>query len=413
YQYIHFKPCAFMTNRLTVTNWFDFINLDNYYLQWTVEANGTAIDSGKLDFPTIKPHSSVEMEIPFKTIVPDNREYFLKVEALPRTSLPYASKGHIAAFEQWQLPVAKVEEQPKQAVGEVKVKQTTDAIRFDGKQFTATFSTSNGEMTSLIYNNKSMILSGLQPNFWRALTDNDVANGTSERCGTWNNIAKKMNLIDIKVSNPSTDGNVQLITKYALPEQESTLDIAYIVCANGNIRVKMSFVPGNKPLPEIPRFGMRMILPKEYDQMSWFGRGPHENYADRKTSAAIGLYHASVWEQYHPYVRAQETGNKCDVRRLTLCDTMGNGLLITGAQPLSISAWNFPMEAINYKPFAVERKHGGSVEKQELVWLNIDMMQMGVGGDNTWGAQVHPEYTITPKAMSYSFTIQPTKQALN
>ena len=168
----------------------------------------------------------------------------------------------------------------------------------------------------------------------------------------------------------------------------------------------MHFIPGNRPLPEMPRLGMRMILPAEYDQMTWFGRGPHENYADRKTGAAIGLYTATVWEQFHPYVRAQETGNKTDVRWVALRDHTGEGLLFIGDEPLHVSAWNFPQEDIDYVAFNTERRHGGSIRKKDMVWLNIDHLQMGVGGDNTWGAQVHPEYTITPHEWSYGFSIQ-------
>ena len=140
---------------------------------------------------------------------------------------------------------------------------------------------------------------------------------------------------------------------------------------------------------------------------SWLGRGPQENYLDRNTNALIGVYSATVWEQYHPYVRAQETANHCDVRWVALRNKAGEGILVTGDKPLSVSAWNFRMEDIDYIPFRIERRHGGGIEKKDLVWLNIDHKQMGVGGDNTWGAQVHPEYTITPNECEYSFTIQP------
>ena len=152
---------------------------------------------------------------------------------------------------------------------------------------------------------------------------------------------------------------------------------------------------------------MRMILPAEYDVMTWLGRGPQENYADRKTGYPIGLYTATVWEQFHPYVRAQETGNKTDVRWVALRNKAGEGLLITGEEPLNVSAWNFPLEDIDYVAFNTERRHGGSIMKKDMVWLNIDHRHMGVGGDNTWGAQVHPEYTITPHEWQYSFTMQP------
>lgn len=189
--------------------------------------------------------------------------------------------------------------------------------------------------------------------------------------------------------------------------QGSTLQTIYDIHPDGAVRVSMHFTPGKQALSEMPRLGMRMILPAEYEMMSWLGRGPQENYADRKTGALIGLYNATVWEQFHPYVRAQETANHCDVRWVALRNAAGEGLLVTGEEPLSVSAWNFPMEDIEYRPSQVERRHGGSILKKDMVWLNIDHQQMGVGGDNTWGAQVHPEYTITPHEWKYSFTLQP------
>ncbi len=111
-----------------------------------------------------------------------------------------------------------------------------------------------------------------------------------------------------------------------------------------------------------------------------------ETYADRKTGALIGLYNATVWEQFHPYVRAQETANHCDVRWVALRNAAGEGMLVVGEEPLSVSAWNFPMEDIEYRPSQMERRHGGSIQKKDMVWLNIDHKQMGVGGDNTLGS---------------------------
>ena len=141
--------------------------------------------------------------------------------------------------------------------------------------------------------------------------------------------------------------------------------------------------------------------------MQWFGRGPHENYNDRNSGAAIDLYKASVWEQFFPYNRAQETANKTDVRWMSLQNLQGEGIMVKGSQPLNVSCWNFPQKDIEYVPFDILRKHGGSVEKKDMVWVNIDLEQQGVGGDTTWGAKTHPEYTITPNAKSYSFDISP------
>lgn len=342
----------------------------------------------------------------------DEKEYFLKLEAITKDATALIPKGHVVAFEQWALPTQQ-DKHPSTLSNKqnhsdllIKTEQSPEAIILTGKQFRIVFSTINGDMTELSFKGKNRIKEGLRANFWRPLTDNDVANGQLGRCGIWKFAGRNAHLSDIVWTEEDNRQSATVTTTYLLEEQESTLNVVYQVQADGEIHVTMHFIPGNRPLPEMPRLGMRMILPAEYDQMTWFGRGPHENYADRKTGAAIGLYTATVWEQFHPYVRAQETGNKTDVRWVALRDHTGEGLLFIGDEPLHVSAWNFPQEDIDYVAFNTERRHGGSIRKKDMVWLNIDHRQMGVGGDNTWGAQVHPEYTITPHEWSYGFSIQ-------
>lgn len=409
YQNIAFEPVAFMQNRIKVTNRFDYTTLDNYQLFWAVEANGETIRSGKMNFPTLLPHQAKEMEIPMGTLpAVDNKEYFLTLRAFSKQATGAVPAGHEVAIEQMQLPV-RLEKAQEQVSGQIEKTETEDAIIIQGKtrDFSISFSKKTGEMTSLKYDGKEMLLAGLQPNFWRGITDNDVANGTQERCATWREAGKKMVLKSIKTQADNQKATVT--ADFDMPEQESQMQITYQMLANGNVEVNMHFIPGNKALPEMPRLGMRMILKGDYDQMTWLGRGPQENYADRKSGYLIGKYSASVWEQYHPYVRAQETANKCDVRWFTLASKAGAGIRVEGAEPLSVSAWNFPQDDLLYVPSTIEHRHGGCVDKKDMVWVNIDHLQMGVGGDNTWGAMVHPEYTITPKEWSYSFTIKNLK----
>lgn len=409
YQNIAFEPVAFMQNRIKVTNRFDYTTLDNYQLFWAVEANGETIRSGKMNFPTLLPHQAKEMEIPMGTLpAADNKEYFLTLRAFSKQATGAVPAGHEVAIEQMQLPV-RLEKAQEQVSGQIEKTETEDAITIQGKtkDFCVSFSKKTGEMTSLKYDGKEMLLAGLQPNFWRGITDNDVANGTQERCATWREAGKKMVLKGIKTQADNQKATVT--ADFDMPEQESQMQITYQMLANGNVEVNMHFTPGNKALPEMPRLGMRMILKGDYDQMTWLGRGPQENYADRKSGYLIGKYSASVWEQYHPYVRAQETANKCDVRWFTLASKAGAGIRVEGAEPLSVSAWNFPQDDLLYVPSTIEHRHGGCVDKKDMVWVNIDHLQMGVGGDNTWGAMVHPEYTITPKEWSYSFTIKNLK----
>lgn len=405
YQNIAFEAVPFMQNRIKVTNRFDYITLDNYQLAWAVEANGETLKSGKMDFPHLLPHTSGEVEIPMGALPASaDKEYFLTLRAYSKKLSGAIPAGHEVAIEQMQLPVQLVKK-AEVAVGQLKKTETADEISINGTGYSVTFSKKSGEMTSLKYDGKEMLIAGLQPNFWRGITDNDVANGTQERCATWQYAGSKMVLKSIKDEAASVENKAKIVASFDMPEQESQLEVTYEVLPNGNIGVNMHFIPGNKPLPEMPRLGMRMILKKDYDQMTWLGRGPQENYADRKSGYLIGKYSASVWEQYHPYVRAQETANKCDVRWFTLASKDGQGIKVEGNEPLSVSAWNFPQEDLYYVPSMIERRHGGCIDKKDMVWVNIDHKQMGVGGDNTWGAQVHPEYTITPHEWSYGFVI--------
>lgn len=406
YQYIHFEPVAFSASQVKVTNWHDFIGLDNYELKWYVEADGMIIQHGSLDMPEIMPHESGVVTIPVESITPDGREYFLRLEAVTLNSSPMIDKGYVSAIEQWKLPIpvpGKTKDVPD---GQLSLKENNGTINIEGNNFKVLFNKDNGEIISLQYAGKEFIKEGPRPNFKRAWTDNDVANGAPARCKIWEDAGQDRQLTQFDVVQLQDEQQIVVTAGYALTETRSRLTTTYKIAPNGAINVTMDFHVGDKQLPEIPRFGMRVILPAEYDQMTWLGRGPHENYIDRKSGALIGLYQASVWEQYHAYVRAQETANKCDVRWTALRNVKGEGILIKGETPMNISAWNFPLDDIAYRPFNIERRHGGSIEKKDMVWVNIDDVNMGVGGDNTWGAHVHSEYTITPEDRSYSFTIQ-------
>lgn len=407
YQYIHFEPVSFTSNKVKVTNRHDFIDLSKYVVRWNLETDGKTIEGGVMEFPEIAAGASAIITLPFKSAHSDGKEYFMNVKAYTKEDQPLVPKDHLVAMEQWLLPVAETEVVMQDVAGTLSSEETSESIVVRGSDFRVAFSNETGEITELLYNNQNMIQEGLQPNFWRPLTDNDVANGHLARCATWRDAGKNQQLESIQ-SHISSDKQLVTVTvDYKLIEQESTLQTTYQVRPNGVVKVSMHFTPGSKALPEMPRLGMRMVLNSEYDVMTWLGRGPQENYADRKTGALMGLYTATVWGQFHPYVRAQETANKTDVRWVALRNQEGHGLLVIGDEPLNVSAWNFPQEDIGYVPFDIERRHGGSIMKKDMVWLNIDHRLMGVGGDTTWGAKVHPQYTITPQEWNYSFTLQP------
>lgn len=408
YQGIHFAGEPFQPNRLKITNRNDFVTSGVYDFIWKIKADGKVVAQGVLNVPEVQPHGFAIVELPLPVLQPlAGTEYFLHLEARTKQATDLVPQGHLAASEQFLLPVEVLAPVAPAIEGTLALTKENKQIRVSGATFEVRFSEETGDLTGLKYDGKEMLKEGLRANFWRAQTDNDVANRMMQRCGTWLNAGKEMVLQQLETH--SSGNRVIVSAVYRMPEQASVYKVVYTVYADGAVNVDNVFLAGQKALPEMPRYGMRMILQSEYDQMTWFGRGPHENYFDRKSSADIDLYKATVWEQFHPYVRPQETANKSDVRWCALRNSDGNGILVIGAQPLNVSAWNFPMQDIMHVSPNVERKHGGSILKQDMVWFNIDLQQMGVGGDTSWGAQTHPEYTITPDNKHYSFTIVPLR----
>lgn len=409
YQNVHFENEPFTANRIRVVNRNDFVSTSRYDFTWYVQADGKKVAEGTLQVPEIPARQSAVVDVPLPALQPlPATEYFLHLEARSRQATGLLPEGHLVASEQFKLPVERLAGIPVKTTASVTVKETETEVRIQGNTFEVTIPKPSLFLSGIVYEGKQLLKEPLRPNFWRAMTDNDVANGMGHRCLTWLKAGEEM--IPDRMEIDRGEGAVKISTFFRMPAQASAYRVDYTVFGDGAIRVDNSFTAGNLQLPEMPRYGMYMVLQGEYDRMEWYGRGPHENYMDRKSSADINRYSASVWEQYHPYVRSQETANKSDVRWCSLRNSEGNGLLVSGAQPLNVSAWNFPMEDLMHVSPRIERKHGGSVQKQDMVWFNIDLQQMGVGGDNSWGAQTHPEYTITPDDKHYSFTIIPLQK---
>ena len=224
-------------------------------------------------------------------------------------------------------------------------------------------------------------------------------------------------------STKNEDGTIAIQTSINLKDTiNANVTLNYLIHKNGAILVKYQFSPQRKDLPKIPRIGLQLQLPKEFQKIEWYGRGPHETYWDRKSSGEINRFAGTVWEQVHNYSRPQESGNKTDVRWLKLYNNEKVGLLIKAdGKPLSMSAWQLAMEDLDF--VAAEQgtesasgllpntsKHGADLFPQEFITLNIDHKQMGVGGDTSWGRLVHDEYTLPVQEYKYSFWMVPFKE---
>jgi beta-galactosidase len=421
YQNIGFKALDLNKGKFQIVNKFNFTDLKNYQFSWRIEADGVKISGGELANIAAAPGSVKEAVIPYKIVPEAGKGYFIVLEAKSLAATDLVPKGHIVAYEQFELPVS----QPATTfvpVGKVSLDLSPVNVILTGKNFKIQFDLAKGVINGLNYNGIEMLTDGKgpEPDFWRAPTDNDFGNGLDQRCRIWRKAGAERQLIDHKV-NTISDSETEIRFTFSLPglkgETAATYESLYRVFGNGSISIRNSYSPGTDKLPEIPRMGMQMQLKREFENFEWYGRGPLESYWDKKSGSLVGLYSGKVKDQYFPYVRPQENGNKSDVRWAALTNNLGEGILVIGDQLLNVTAHHNLMEDFEspvrtighiYQGKEVVNRHICDVKERNLTAVNIDYLMMGVGGDDSWGARTHPEYTIPGnKNYEYSFRIVP------
>ena len=409
YQYIKVKPVDLKTGKVEISNRYDFINLEMVDMSWTIFGDDKKIAQGKWPQLDIAPHKSKVITLLVPKIQPlRGVEYFLNLSFKTKDETSLIPKGHEVAWEQFKLPFYKPSAKTDTSnFAEVKLDYTNKFIKIKGENFTVSVDKRTGEITSFVYEGTEFVRTGPVPNFWRAPTDNDFGCNMQERLKIWREAGTKRT-VDKVAAKQVNDSEIQIDVAATLPAGGSKYCTTYRIFGSGDIVIKSSFEPGSTDLPEIPRFGMTMTLPVAFDSITWYGRGPHENYWDRKTGAAVGVYRMKVMDLYHPYIRPQENGNRTDVRWVALTNDKGAGLLAVGMPLLSISASHFMNEDFD-AGLRKQQRHAYHIKRRDLVTLNLDYKQMGVGGDTSWGdrARPHPEYTLPVKEYSYSLRLRP------
>lgn len=420
YQAIRFESVDKAKGQFKVINKYDFINLSAFDLHWQVTADGKTVAQGQQLMPSIEPGKSETVTVELSDLPKaSSREYFLKLSAKVRSPQPLLDTGHELAFEQFKLPIeSRMSAKLKRQKLPLSKRGNSKSLVFKNSLFTVAFDRMNGWLNRYqLTGEQNLLKAPLKPNFWRAPTDNDLGNGMQKWAGMWQHAAGRLKLESL---DSTMQDNVAKISAVYLSEDFSGhYQVDYIIYGDGAIEVdsELKLAKGQN-LPNLPRLGMQMVLRGEFSHAGWLGRGPHENYWDRKTGAAIGLYKLPVGELVHAYSRPQETGNRTDVRWFALRNDKGVGIMAVGDEPLNASAWPYLQSDIDFvvgKDGAasasglvpVTTKHGAHVPKRDLVTFNIDHLQMGVGGDTSWGRLVHPQYTIPAKSYRYGFTLLP------
>ncbi len=301
------------------------------------------------------------------------------------------------ATEQLAVPFDVPDADPvdPSALPTVTLDDGSELSTISGEGFEVVFDKTRGTLATFTFGGTPLLVGGPLPNFWRAPLDNDRGNGMPSRLGTWRVASNERTVDGVVVTQPSAQV-VRVDVDFTLPTTAaSTLSVSYTVFGSGDIVVDTELTPG-ADLPELPEFGMLMTVPGDLEQLSWYGRGPQENYWDRNTGARVGVYSGTVDEQFFPYIRPQETGNKTDVRWATLTNEAGTGLGVFGSSLVEINALHYP-------PGELESKlHPYELERSEDITLRLNHRQMGVGGDDSWGARPHPEFTL-PGDQPYTF----------
>jgi beta-galactosidase len=406
YQYVKFKPVDLAAAQIAIVNMYDFLNLNSVNIYWEIVGDAKRIAKGVITNPNVAPHGSKKITIDISGIQPKpGVEYFLNFSVKTTEPWQLIPAGYEIAYEQLQLPlkaelaVTDISKFPK-----LDFTQTDDIISINGKNIDIEFDKINGTISSYKFSGTQLIKKGMSPNFWRAPTDNDFGNGMQNRCAVWRNAGenRKFENVDIEKTN---DNEISISVKFDLPDMKSKQHIKYTIFGSGDVIVENHFIPGDQGLPELPRFGMTMHLPKEFENIEYYGRGPHENYWDRNTSALVGVFKSKVREQYVAYASPQENGYKTDVRWLAFLNKEGDGLLAVGMPLICFSALPYTNEDLTQPSRG--NMHPTDLNERDFVFLNLDFKQMGVGGDNSWGARPHRQYSLPVQEYSYKFRLKP------
>ena len=397
-----------------------FVDFSDKSISWRLLENGKAI-ANQDDLPiNVLPQEKATLSIPsLSNFIEKGNEYILEVVLLQKETTALLPKGHEIAWDQFVIQKGKYQEITSSLGSILEITTYDNSFEIKNDRVTLKIDSKSGEISSWRFEGKEITKHPIRPNFWRPPTDNDLGNGMDKWAKVWQNAT--YNHTSRLTSKPKNvkEGIVYKVT-YATPKNVATVDATYHLHSSGELTVDYSFKPNAKDLPNIPRLGMYLTLLKGYTDVSWYGKGPKESYWDRKTGMKTGIYSGKVEDQFESYPRPQETGNKTDVRWMEVASE-NIALRVTSKQLLNASVWPFAMTELDFNSgdgaqsasglVPVTTKHGADIKIGETVQWNIDFLQMGLGGDTSWGRLVHPEYTIPSNtSYSYSFTIQPLKK---
>ena len=416
YQNIWTKMVNAETGEVSVHNENFFRDLSNYALAWSLEEDGVETQNGTIADLDVPAQQTRNFTIPYDKSKIKGKEVFLNIDFRLKEAEPLLTAGQVMAYA--QLPVVTKQaccgdcsKMLAQGHGKKKMKlaaKKNNVVAVTTPNLTFKIDRSTGLISEYAYNGKSLLGEGgtLKPNFWRAPTDNDMGAGLQKKFKAWKN--PQMNLKNIEVKKDKKTNSVTILTSFDMPEVQGQMDITYVVFANtGAVKVTEDFkaTEGAK-VSDMFRFGMLMQMPYTMEKSNYYGRGPIENYSDRKDCMRIGVYTDDADNQYFPYIRPQESGTKSDIRWWKQTDATGLGLQVKSCTPFYASAIHFDTEELDDGDDK-EQRHSFDLKKSKFTNLFLDSAHMGVGGENSWGAWPLEKYRVHYGNKTFTFTLIP------
>jgi beta-galactosidase len=409
YKYVKVEPVNLKEGTFSIANRYHFVPLDQKLAgKWILKKNGEPIKKGVIDDLRIPAGESKTLGLELPPLSAEKgTEYFVDFQFITNKNTFFAAKGYEMAREQFRLPASTYREQEPIQAGLPEYRhEGTDVVVY-GDNFSVRLDKQKGHIVSYYYKDEQLLQQGPKPDFWRAPTDNDIgARGNGEQSIALLDIWKDAGNVLIRdVQINEVDQALEITMEGKLINLKSSIAMKYLVYGNGAIDVSVAYSPDNDELPQMmPRFGTEMVVSPGYDNMIWYGPGPHPTYADRNTEA-VGIYRSTVSKEWVEYSQPQENGYKTDVRWVKLLDENGKGLKFTGFPLVGIGAHHYTKEEIGRADYSFE------LTPHPQIYLNVDYKQMGVGGYNSWSEHAYPveKYRVHNEPMSYTYRIEPVE----
>lgn len=412
YQNIWTEPLDIVNGKVKVFNENYFTDLSKYFVTWSIICDGKKVCSGHVENLDIASQQWGEISLGYtEKELPKKGELFLNVSYRLKKSDGILDSDSEVAYQQLVIREKDYDyfrPDVQKGFDKLVVEQENGICKISCDDFMYSFD-KEGFLAGMVVSGKKYLLEGskIRPEFYRAPTDNDMGAGIQKKFAVWDN--PKFSLVSFDTNR--SDSGVVVTAKYKLDEVYAIIDMRYVINNDGVIVVDSRFEADESKKEEVPgmfRYGMRFEMPMSFDRVEYYGRGPVENYCDRKESQMVGLYEERVSDQYYPYIRPQESGTKSDLRYYKVCDGSGKGLKIYSDRLFSASATPYTRE--NLAPWQEKRQyHSTDLKNEKLTAVNVDLCQMGLGCVNSWGAWPLKEYQVPYRDYVQKIVIIPVK----